>query len=137
MPDILPAIVVPGLYALLYLTALALALIYYRRCPAACSLVITASALNLTATAARLFVQFFWLPRDGDFATFGVIMAGLGLLNWVGYGLMVVAVFVGRQPPARERYPARSEPLDDDWDHPVPASSAPKEADRTGIQERR
>src|SRR5438132_5007540 len=99
MDNPIPVLVVPSLFALLYLTALILALVYYRRCPAACSLVVSASILNLAITVMRVAYQTMGL-RDGDFRTFSIVMTGLAVGNWVAYGLMIIAVFVGRHQMA-------------------------------------
>lgn len=133
LENLLPMLVIPGLYALLHLTALILALVYYRRCPSACGLVLVASSLNLTVTIARVAYQMVWPPRDGNFMMFGTIMAGFNIVNWIAYGLMIVAVFVGRHPPTPTPYrPARPDPRDEDWDEP-PAALPPES---TGIQKK-
>ncbi len=135
MPEnLLSILMVPGLHALLHMTALILALVYYRRCPGACPLVVAASLMNLAVTVGRVVVQTVWLPRDGDFATFGILMAGFSLVNWAAYGLMIVAVFVGRNPPAPAPYrSARDDGMDDD-DWSPPAAAPQKAPEGTGIQ---
>jgi hypothetical protein len=118
-------LLVPGLFLLLHLAALILALVYYRRCPAACGLVITASIMNLAVTVARLLVQFFpEMPMVRLFTVFAMI-------NWVAYGLMLVAVFVGRNQPAPTPFRDPRQDDDDDWDQPP---APPPTNQSTGIQ---
>src|SRR5437660_295592 len=100
-----------ALFGLLYLAGIVLSLVYWRRCPAACSLVFAASLLHLTSAA----IQFAGdqrgiphvLPIGGGVSTAGII-------EWVAYGLMLVAVFTGRNELARPR----PVPVDDNWAPP-------------------
>ncbi len=125
---------VPGLFVLLHLTALILALVYYRRCPAACGLVILASTLGLVVTIGRVSFQLLLIHGDGNPQMFSLAMLGFNIGSWFAYGLLIVAVFAGRNQPPAQR--SRLDPLDDDddWDRPAVATKLPG---ATGIQERK
>jgi hypothetical protein len=58
-------------------------------------------------------------------------------LNWLGYGLMLMAIFAGRNEPtlAPARSPRQS-PDDDEETDLVPLQPAPSTRDSTGIQVR-
>jgi hypothetical protein len=114
----------PALFALLYLTTLVLALVFYRRCPAACGVVMTASLISLTATVARAIFQLTFSPIDLPRMTYVLVLFAFSMVNWLGHGLMIVAVFVGRNPPDRFRAMRRFADEDEDWDKPVGAAAA-------------
>jgi hypothetical protein len=115
------------LFGLLYFAGIVLALVYWRRCPAICSLVFAASLLHLISS----WIQFVgdpagiphMLPIVGSVSTAGII-------EWVAYGLMLVAVFTGRNELARPR----PIPVDDDWTPPKSLGTKPES---TGIQQRK
>ena len=119
----------PLLFVLLHFVGLILALVYWQRCPAACSLLFTGSILNLIGSIGRIGLPFVVAP--GGLPFFGTVMSGLTFLNWLGYGLLLMAIFAGRNEPTH--LPARSpRPLpDDDDEFGVPPGST---TDRTGIQ---
>jgi hypothetical protein len=125
--NIISLALIHGMYGLLHITGLFLALMFWRRCPKACALLFTASILNILVTAARVGLQFFWV----DMVFFGYAMAITSIAQWIAYGLLLVAVFAGRNDERpREARPTRPWPDDDDWRTPTPKSPA----DSTGIQ---
>jgi len=130
--------IVLGLYALLHLTALSFALVYYRRCAAACSLVLTASILGLLANAAEVGVTTFWRHDLDNVLSFTYLMMGITTLNWCAYGLMIVAVFAGRNqtPPtwSPQAYPHDDDDTED-WNKPATPSAGVSGG--TGFQERK
>ncbi len=115
---------VPALFALLHVTGLLLAVVYWRRCPSACALLLGASLLNLIASISRIAMICI-----GEVPFFA--FTGLSILSWLGYGLMLMAVFAGRTEPARL---PRLDSEDDDW-APSRKASGPA-TDSTGIQEK-
>ena len=121
--------VAPALFALLHLTALILALVFYRRAPAACGLVMTASIMSLTATVARATFQWMFSPIDLPRMTYTLFLFACSMVAWLGYGLMIVAVFVGRTPPNHFRAMQMLDDEDDDWRNPADAA-----ADKTSIR---
>jgi uncharacterized protein with PQ loop repeat len=127
-------LLIPGLFMLMHLTALILALVYHRRCPAACRLVILASVLNLVATPGVFVGQMISVHGEGAIRMQLMIVFVFAFISWIAYGLLLVAVFAGRNQRAPQR--SRHDPLgeDDDWDRPV---AAPKPRAVTGIQERK
>jgi hypothetical protein len=125
--------VTPALFALFYITALILAIVYWRRCSSACALVLTGSLLNLLIMVGR-----FVLPLalgGADPALFNVGFFVLNVLSLGGHGLILGAVFAGRRDAYDEAARPRRPRADDgeDWDRPAPK---PPPADSTGIQER-
>jgi hypothetical protein len=131
MNDFMPMLIVPALFALLHATGLILAVVYWRRCPSACALLLGASLLNLIVSASRIALQI----GRGDFPFFGVAFTGLSILSWIAYGLMLMAVFAGRNEPTRlPPRIRRPDPEDDDW--APPAKAPAPTTDSTGIQEK-
>jgi hypothetical protein len=118
----------PVLYSLLDLIAIVLAIIFYRRSPGACLLVIVAAVVNILVSLVRGAFQM-WMLRDMEPQLIGYVFMGFSAVNWVAYALMIVAVFVGRHAPTPYR---RDRDVDRDWDRPAPARKA---GDGTGIQE--
>lgn len=106
-------LVMPLLFVLLHLAALVLSLVYWRRCPAACSLLFPAAIMSLIGSVGRIGLPFILPPGE---AFFGNILTGLTVLNWLGYGLMLMAIFAGRNEPTRPPRAPRSLPDDDDDD---------------------
>jgi hypothetical protein len=122
----------PVLFILLHAVGLVLSLAYWRRCPAACSLLFTACILNLLGTGGRLAATL--LLQQGMLFTRELIW-GLAFLNWLGGGLMLMAIFAGRNEPTR--LPPRSPRWPPDDDKPDVAPPTPPMAsskDSTGIQ---
>jgi|ERR1019366_4381433 hypothetical protein len=121
-------LVMYALYALLYAIGFIVALAYWRRAPRACGLMLTATALNLAVTLARAGLHYT-VMANGFNLELGLVMGVLTFAQWIGLGLIVLAVFVGRgDQPRRPPHPFR---LDDDWDEPAPRT------DGTRIRERR
>ena len=132
MDSLLWVWLVPGMFVLLHLTALVLALVFYRRCPSACGLVVISSMMSLSVTIARAAFQFLWLHNPENRMAFGLVMSGFAGVSWIAYGLLIVAVFVGRTPPTPTPYRS-AQTLDDDddeWNPPAaaPAAQAPDSA---------
>ena len=123
--DIPAGLLIPGLFLLLHLVGLILALAYRRRCPAACALLFVASIVSITGSFARISLVL-GIARPDPF----ILGGGLSVLNWIAYGLMLLAIFAGRNEPKRPP----PLPPDDDWTPPR-APAAAKES--TGIQQRR
>lgn len=122
--------VMPLLFVLLHLAALILSLVYWRRCPSACALLLPASIMNLAAALGRICLPF--LLQHAEAAFLNAFMLGLTALNWLGYALMLMAIFAGRNEPTRLP-PRLSRPHeeDDDWHAPAPKPPTPPS---TGIQ---
>ena len=110
--DMIIVAVIPGLYGLLHLAGFILALVYWRRCPKACSLLFMAALLNLLAT---LTLFYFLAVPDNRQAFFvpGIVFASI--LQWIAYGLLLMAIFAGRNDlPPKDSRPSRPIPDDDD-----------------------
>src|SRR4029077_6353760 len=99
-----------------------------------CNLVILAALLGILAMLGRTGFQMWFLRGDADPRMFGYVMMGFSGVGWVSRGLLIVAVFAGRNPPTPTPYrPDRFDPRDDDeWDRP--AAAPKKTEDATGIQ---
>jgi hypothetical protein len=122
-------IIIPGVYALLHLAGLMLALVYWRRCPKACTLLFTASSLGLLTMT--LLALFFGKEEREKFL--GPAMGIASVSQWISHGILLVAVFAGRndERPRQARPPRPfSDHDDDDWRPPKPKPPA----DSTGIQ---
>jgi hypothetical protein len=119
-------LLIPGLYVLLHLTGLILALVYWRRCPKPCALLLAASLLSLLGSLTR--VGLLLVGAGDNFPFFRTPAASI--LQWIAYGLMLVAIFAGRNEP--RRLPPRPLQDDDDWEPKPPTSTR----DTTGIQKR-
>jgi hypothetical protein len=90
---------------LVYLAAIFLALMFWRRCPTPCALTLGAGVLLLVVSLGQSFLNLYiYSPRDGatlaDRATL-IAVVGLagGILRALGYGLLLAAVFHGRSSP--------------------------------------
>src|SRR5688572_25690786 len=111
------------LYFLLHLTALILSLVFWRRYPKVCLLVLIGSLLNLTALAARTVLPMIWLFRFEERVGFALMNLALSFVNIFGSALYLVAVFAERSDdrPRRPYWPPRDNELadgrtkDDDW----------------------
>src|SRR5262245_36600015 len=121
------------LHGLLHLAALILSLVFWRRHPKVCALVLAGSVLSMFVVVARTVLPMLWFRNFDDRMTFAFISLGMSLLGMVGIGLYLTAIFTGRGAHVPQRLrPARRE--DDDWDRPAPVP--PKSAEGgTGIQE--
>ena len=127
MDNLSSQLLMPGLFLLLQLAGLLLALGYWRRCPSACGLLFTAALLSMLSTLGGVGLQF--AHPDGNLPFIGFIPM-LSILNWVAFALMLMAIFAGRNEPA---HPAlQSLPPDDDWGAPAKLPASTK--DTTGIQ---
>jgi hypothetical protein len=121
------------LYCLFHLTALVLAVVYWKRCPIVCALVLAGGLLNLLALGARIVLPMIWFQHFDDRVTFALVNLGIGLVNISGSALYLIAIFTGRSRSA----PRRTHLLpreDDDWNRPA---TLPRktEGGGTGIQE--
>jgi hypothetical protein len=128
-------LLMPAFFCLLHLLALILAIVFFKRCPAASALVLGAVLMNGLATVGR--VAFNYFLRDGAFPMqfFGILNWAIAIVNFIGYGLLIIAAFVGRTTPTQPRRPT-APPADtdddDDWEKPV---SPPKSSGSTGIEQ--
>jgi hypothetical protein len=126
------------LYCLFHATALILSLVYWKRYPMVCVMVLAGSLLNLLALGARIAFPMIWFRRIDaldDRMTFAFINLGISLVNLSGSALYLMAIFTGRSryTPRRTHSVPRE---DDDWDRPA-ALSTNSEPGSTGIQEQK
>jgi hypothetical protein len=128
--NFLRSLAIPLLFAFVHLAGVILAIIFWRRCPTACALLLCASLLYLLVS-----VSYLVLNRFLAFNFPGWVHDGLGILDLIAYTLILVAVVANRDDPARlPPRRRRHEPDDDDdWDRPA---KPPAPADSTGIQEK-
>jgi hypothetical protein len=91
---------------LVYLAAIFLALTFWRRCPVPCALTLGAVVLLFVVSIGQMLVTNFLFPRDGSglssgdrMTTFAVVNIAAGILRAIGFGLVVAAVFHGRNRP--------------------------------------
>jgi hypothetical protein len=105
---------VPLLYCVFHFIALLLSVIFWKRFPKACVLLMAGALLNLLASGARFAtpVIFRHLQDHTGFTIFGL---GISLVNLLGSSLYLTAIFKGRRPD-RSRLDADD---DDDWDRPA------------------
>ena len=110
-----------GMYGLLYLAGLTVALVYWRRCPKACAWLFTASLLGLLANLTRVGLQLHFVNRDDivvreNIVPFTKAMYLTSIVQWIAHGLLLLAVFAGRnEPPFKERSPRPLSDDDGDW----------------------
>src|SRR5436309_57220 len=102
----------PGLYSVLHIIGVILAMTHWRRHPTASALLLAGALLNLAVNITRLAVQLVLLENGGDFGIFRVLTPVFGVVNWIGWGLILLAVFAGRNSTQRPR----SAFHEDDWD---------------------
>jgi hypothetical protein len=120
---------------LVYLVAMILALVFWRRCPGPCALTLVSIGLLLVTTLAQPVV-FLYLNRVGHIQLgwpherFGWAMAATALVGSViraaAFSLLLTAVFIGRKrvPPTA---PSRALP---------PTAPAPERSEEHGITTR-
>jgi hypothetical protein len=129
--EFLPRVIVPGLFGLLHVTAVILALAYWRRYSSACALLLAGAILNLLVALARFALPAVLRPGNDAFS-FTLAFSALSIVSLLGYGLMLMAVFAGRSaaslPPSRPRAVPES---DEQWEQPEPEPPP----DSTGIEE--
>jgi len=120
------------LYILFHVTALILSIVFWRRHPRVCMLVLIGSLLNLFAHGVRIALPTVFRNLD-IIASFALINFGISCVSIAGSSLYLAAIFVGRgaQFPHRLSASLRSE---DDW---PPRQVPPRHVERgsTGIQE--
>ena len=92
-----------------------------------------ASVLGLVANGGRVSFQLMLALGDANVQTYSMAMMGCNIVAWVGYSLMIVAVFAGRNPPMPYRVRRDLLDADDDWGRPAAAPAK----DATGFQERK
>ena len=109
------------------------ALIFWRRTPRACGLMLAATSAQMVPILVGYGAQVLLAAHDErGWEFFAAAAHVLPWLQVIGMALIIAAVLVGRgDPAAAERRPLRPSP-DDDWARPAPA---PK-TDTTGIQAR-
>src|SRR5207302_1863666 len=96
-------------------------LVNWRRCPKACGLMLVATSVNFIVTIARGSLHYALMAVAIDIEIYGIAMAALTFIQWLGLGLIILAVFAGRDEQESSRYRRpRGFPLDDDWDDPEP-----------------
>jgi hypothetical protein len=120
------------LYFIFHLTALILSLVFWRRHPTVCVLVLAGSLLNLLALGVRMVFPMIWFRLFEDRMTFAFINLSINLVNLSGSALYLIAIFTGRSryAPRRAHFVP---PEDDDWDRPAPPP-AKTQSGSTGIQ---
>ncbi len=123
-----------ALFCAFHATALVLSLVYWKRYPNVCVLVLAGSLLNLLATVTRSVLPMMWFRHFDDQLSFGFANLGISLVNVLASGLYLLAIFTGRTTctPRSERPTRRY--VDDDWDRPAtpPPAVGPG---NTGIQQ--
>lgn len=129
MDNLTGLLLMPGLFLLLQLAGLVLALAFWSRCPSACALLFLGSLLSMLANVGR--VGLMLVHPDGNLPFLGFIPM-ISILNWVAYALMLLAIFAGRNEPTRPSL--QNLPPDDDWHAPVQSSAPVSTKDTTGIQ---
>jgi hypothetical protein len=118
-------------YCIFHLTALTLSLVFWKRHPKVCGLVLAGSILNLLALGARQLLPTVFFPIFGEM--FALFHLGISFVSLSGASLYLLAIFTGRRPDAPRG--GRLWPdEDDDWDRPA---SRPSKSERgsTGIRD--
>ena len=143
MRDVVWIYSIPSLlYGLLYLAALILSFVFWRRHPKVCLLVFIGSLLNLVTIAGRYLLPFVWFQGFEDRHGFMFANVGMSLVSLCGSALLLAAIFTGRSDMPRHPYwPRRGDEAltdarreDEDWRRP-PAPPSRPEPGSTGIQE--
>ena len=120
------------LYLLFHVTALILSIVFWRRHPKVCLLVLIGSVLNLFAHGVRIALPTVFRNLD-IMASFALVNLGISCVAITGSSLYLAAIFIGRgaEFPHRLSASLRSE---DDWQ---PRQVPPRHVERgsTGIQE--
>jgi hypothetical protein len=120
------------LYLLFHVTALTLSIVFWRRHPKVCILVLIGSLLNLFAHGVRIALPVVFRNLD-VMASFALINFGISCVSIAGSSLYLAAIFIerGAEFPHRLSASRRSE---DDWQ---PRQVPPRHVERgsTGIQE--
>jgi hypothetical protein len=96
----LTAWLIPGAYALLDLTAFIVAVVFFRRARAACTLVILAVAINLLTAIVREWGLDF-LSAEEMWRLQSLVLRGTWFVGCITYGMILLAVFLGRSAPSR------------------------------------
>ena len=69
---------------ILHLTALVLSLVYWKRYPTVCILVMAGSLLNLVGMGGRIVLPGIWFRHGQDRMTYAIINLGVSLVNLSG-----------------------------------------------------
>jgi hypothetical protein len=91
---------------LVYLGAVLLALTFWRRCPVPCALTLGGVVLLFLVSIGQMLLNNLLFARDGSGLSSGdrmtvltVVNIAAGILRALGFGLVVAAVFHGRNRP--------------------------------------
>jgi hypothetical protein len=103
------------LYCLFHLVALLLSVVYWKRCPKACALVLVGAVLNLLVSGVRFTLPVIFQLFQ-EHMGFGLFNLGISCVNLFGSSLYLTAIFTGRRPD-RSRLDADDD--DDYWDRPA------------------